>query len=197
METMLSVFLGVGLAAACGFRIFIPLLIMSIASLSGQLALSPEFEWIATYPALAAFTIATIFEVAAYYIPWIDNLLDAIAIPAATIAGTIVMASAVSDVSPFMKWALAVIVGGGVAGTIQGFTSITRIASTATTGGLGNPVVSTAEAGGSIVMSILAITLPIVAVIAVVVIIFFAFRKIYVWLSRRNKLEPEPFIDSN
>ncbi len=194
---MLSVFLGVGLAAACGFRIFIPLLIMSIASLSGQLALSPEFEWIATYPALAAFTIATIFEVAAYYIPWIDNLLDAIAIPAATIAGTIVMASAVSDVSPFMKWALAVIVGGGVAGTIQGFTSITRIASTATTGGLGNPVVSTAEAGGSIVMSILAITLPIVAVIAVVVIIFFAFRKIYVWLSRRNKLEPEPFIDSN
>ena len=197
METMLSVFLGVGLAAACGFRIFIPLLIMSIASLSGQLALSPEFEWIATYPALAAFSIATIFEVAAYYIPWIDNLLDTIAVPAATIAGTIVMASAVSDVSPFMKWALAVIVGGGVAGTIQGFTSITRIASTATTGGLGNPVVSTAEAGGSIIMSILAITLPIVAVIAVVVIIFFAFRKIYGWLSRKNKLEPEPYIDSN
>ena len=110
---------------------------------------------------------ATIFEVAAYYIPWVDNLLDTIAIPAATIAGTIVMASAVSDVSPFMKWALAVIVGGGVAGTIQGFTSITRIASTATTGGVGNPVVSTVEAGGSIVMSILAIALPVVAVIAV------------------------------
>jgi hypothetical protein len=173
--------LGVGLSAACGFRIFVPLLIMSIASLSGQLVLSPEFDWIATYPALAAFSIATLFEVAAYYIPWADNLLDTIAVPAAT----------VSEMSPFLQWGLAVIVGGGVAGTVQGFTSITRIASTVTTGGLGNPVVSTVEAGGSIVMSILAITLPVVAVIAVGVIIFFAFRKIYGWLSRRNKLQTQ------
>ncbi len=191
METMLSIFLGVGLAAACGFRIFVPFLVMSIAALTGQLSLSPEFEWIATYPALAAFSIATLFEVAAYYIPWVDNLLDAIAIPAATVAGTIVMASAVSDVSPFLQWGLAIIVGGGVAGTVQGFTSITRIASTATTGGMGNPVVSTAEAVGSVVMSILAITLPIVAVFAVVVLIFFAFRKLYGWLSRRNKLQTQ------
>lgn len=191
METMLSIFVGVGLSAACGFRIFVPLLIMSIASLSGQLVLSPEFDWIATYPALAAFSIATLFEVAAYYIPWVDNLLDTIAVPAATVAGTIVMAAAVSEMSPFLQWGLAVIVGGGVAGTVQGFTSITRIASTVTTGGLGNPVVSTVEAGSSVVMSILAITLPVVAVIAVVVIIFFAFRKIYGWLSRRNKLQTQ------
>jgi len=191
METMLSIFVGVGLAAACGFRIFVPLLVMSIASLTGQIALAPEFEWIATYPALAAFSIATLFEVAAYYIPWLDNLLDTIAVPAATVAGTIVMASAVSEMTPFLKWGLAVIVGGGVAGTVQGFTSIVRLASTATTGGLGNPAVSTVEAGGSVVMSILAITLPVVAVIAVVVILFFAFRKIYGWLSRRNKLQTQ------
>jgi hypothetical protein len=190
METMLSIFLGVGLAAACGFRIFVPLLVMSIASLTGQLTLSSDFEWIATYPSLAAFSIATIFEIAAYYIPWVDNLLDTIAVPAAIVAGTIVMASAVSDMSPFLQWALAIIVGGGVAGTVQGFTSITRISSTATTGGVGNPVVSTAEAGGSLVMSILAIALPIVAAVLVMVIIFFAFRKIYGWLYRRNKLEP-------
>ena len=191
MEIMLSIFVGVGLSAACGFRIFVPLLIMSIASLSGQLTLSPEFEWIATYPALAAFSIATLFEISAYYIPWIDNLLDTIAVPAATVAGTIVMVSAVSEMAPFLKWGLAVIVGGGVAGTIQGFTSITRIASTVTTGGLVNPIVSTAEAGGSIILSILALTLPVVAVIAVVVIIFFAFRKIYRWLARRNKLQAQ------
>jgi len=191
METMLSIFVGVGLSAACGFRIFVPLLIMSIASLSGQLTLSPEFAWIGTYPALAAFSIATLFEISAYYIPWIDNLLDTIAVPAATVAGTIVMASAVSEMAPFLKWGLAVIVGGGVAGTIQGFTSITRIVSTATTGGLGNPIVSTAEAGGSIIMSILALTLPVVAVIVVVVIIFFASRKIYRWLARRNKLQAQ------
>ena len=191
METMLSIFVGVGLAAACGFRIFVPLLVMSIASLTGQIELAPEFGWIATYPALAAFSIATLFEVAAYYIPWLDNLLDTIAVPAATVAGTIVMASAVSEMTPFLKWGLAVIVGGGVAGTVQGFTSIARLASTATTGGLGNPAVSTVEAGGSVVLSILAITLPVVAVIAVVVILFFASRKIYGWLSRRNKLQAQ------
>lgn len=190
METLMSVFVGVGLSAACGFRVFVPLLVMSVASLTGQMALSPEFEWIGTYPALAAFAIATIFEIAAYYIPWVDNLLDTIAIPAATVAGTIVMASAVSEMSPFFKWALAVIVGGGVAGTVQGFTTITRIASTATTGGLGNPVVSTVEAGGSLLMSILAIAVPVLAVIAAAVIIVFAFRKIYSWLAGRNRLQP-------
>lgn len=191
METLLSIFVGVGLSAACGFRIFVPLLVMSIASLTGNLTLASEFEWIGTYPALAAFGIATLFEIAAYYIPWIDNLLDTIAIPAATVAGTIVMASAVSEMSPFLKWALAVIVGGGVAGTVQGFTSITRIASTATTGGVGNSIVSTAEAGGSIVMSILAIGVPVLAALAVLVILFFAVRKIYGWLFKRNRLQTQ------
>lgn len=191
METLLSIFVGVGLSAACGFRIFVPLLVMSIASLTGNLTLAPDFEWIGTYPALAAFAIATLFEIAAYYVPWIDNLLDTVAIPAATVAGTIVMASAVSEMSPFLKWALAVIVGGGVAGTIQGFTSITRIASTATTGGVGNPVVSTVEAGGSIAMSILAIAVPVLAALAVLVIIFFAVRKIYGWLFKRNRLQTQ------
>jgi hypothetical protein len=191
METLLSIFVGVGLSAACGFRIFVPLLVMSIASLTGNLTLAPDFEWIGTYPAMAAFAIATLFEIAAYYVPWIDNLLDTIAIPAATVAGTIVMASAVSEMSPFLKWALAVIVGGGVAGTVQGFTSITRIASTATTGGVGNSVVSTVEAGGSIVMSILAIAVPVLAALAVLVIIFFAVRKIYGWLFKRNRLQTQ------
>jgi len=190
MDTLLSVFVGVGLSAACGFRVFVPLLVMSVASLTGQMTLSPEFGWIGTYPALAAFTIATIFEIAAYYIPWVDNLLDTVAVPAATVAGTIVMASAVSEMSPFLKWALAVIVGGGVAGTIQGFTTITRIASTATTGGLGNPVVSTVEAGGSLLMSVLAIAIPVLAAIGAAVIIIFAVRKIYSWIAGRNRLQP-------
>ncbi|MFI5323390.1 MAG: DUF4126 domain-containing protein [Thermodesulfobacteriota bacterium] len=189
METLLSILVGFGLSAACGFRVFIPLLVMSIASLSGHMTLAPEFHWIATYPALVAFSIATIFEIGAYYIPWVDNLLDAVAIPAAIVAGTIVMASAVSDTSPFLKWALAIIVGGGVAGTVQGFTTVTRIASTATTGGLGNPVISTIEAGGSLLMSILAIAVPTLAVIGVFAIIFFASKKLYSWISKRNGYE--------
>ncbi len=188
MDTLLAVFLGVGLSAACGFRIFFPLFIMSIASISGNLELSQGFEWIATYPALVTFGIATLFEILAYYIPWVDNLLDAIAIPAAITVGVIVMAAAVGDMNPLLKWTLAVIVGGGIAGTVQGFTGIVRLASSATTGGLGNPVVSTMEAGGSFILSILAIFLPIVAFIAVLILMLFAIRKVYSRLFRKKQL---------
>jgi len=188
MDTLLAVFLGVGLSAACGFRIFFPLFIMSIASISGNLGLSQGFEWIATYPALITFGIATLFEILAYYIPWVDNLLDAIATPAAIAAGVIVMAAAVGDMNPLLKWTLAVIVGGGIAGTVQGFTGLVRLASSATTGGLGNPVVSTMEAGGSFILSILAIFLPIVAFIVVLILMLFAIRKVYSRLFRKKQL---------
>lgn len=188
MDTLLAVFLGVGLSAACGFRIFFPLFIMSIASISGNLELSQGFEWIATYPALITFGIATLFEILAYYIPWVDNLLDAIATPAAITAGVIVMAAVVGDINPLLKWTLAVIVGGVIAGTVQGFTGLVRLASSATTGGLGNPVVSTIEAGGSFILAILAIFLPIVAFIAVLILMLFAVKKIYSRLFRKKQL---------
>jgi uncharacterized membrane protein len=152
---------------------------MSIASLTGLITLSPSFEWIGTYPALVSFGTASILEISAYYIPWLDNILDTVATPTAFIAGTVVMASTVADMSPFIKWTLALIVGGGVAGSIQGFTSLTRITSSATTGGLGNPVLSTLEAGGSTVLSILSITLPILAGILVLGILYFAWKKLF------------------
>jgi len=83
METLFSVSAGVGLSAACGFRVFVPLLVMSIASLSGHLPLAHGFEWIGTYPALVSFAVATCVEVLGYYIPWVDHALDTIATPAA------------------------------------------------------------------------------------------------------------------
>src|SRR6266404_582426 len=98
METLLSICVGIGLSAACGFRVFVPLLVMSIAALSGHLTLAHGFEWIGSYPALVAFAVATCLEIAGYYIPWVDNLLDTIATPAAIIAGTIITAAMVTDV---------------------------------------------------------------------------------------------------
>src|SRR5580765_6236286 len=96
MDTLTSIFLGIGLSAACGFRVFVPMLVMSVASLSGHLTLAPGFQWIATYPALITFSVATAVEIAGYYIPWLDHLLDTMATPAAVIAGTIITASMVS-----------------------------------------------------------------------------------------------------
>jgi hypothetical protein len=163
MENLLSICVGIGLSAACGFRIFVPLLVMSIASLSGHLSLSHGFEWIGTYPALFAFSAATCLEVAGYYIPWVDHLLDTMATPAAIVAGTIVSATAVSDLSPFLRWTLAVVAGGGAAGLVQGATVMTRGASTVTTAGFANPLVATLELGGATITSVLAILMPVLA----------------------------------
>ncbi|HTL59497.1 MAG TPA: DUF4126 domain-containing protein [Candidatus Limnocylindrales bacterium] len=181
METLLSICVGIGLSAACGFRVFVPLLVMNIAALSGHLTLAHGFEWVGSYPALVAFSVATALEIGGYYIPWVDHFLDTVATPAAIIAGTIVTASIVSDVSPFLKWTLAVIAGGGAAGLIQGTTVLARGASTVTTGGLGNPLIATLELGGATVTSFLAIVAPILAVLLICGLLFvlggIAFRK--------------------
>lgn len=162
-EAVLSVLIGVGLAAACGFRIFVPLLVASIASMAGHLELSEGFQWIGTWPALVAFGLASVLEIAAYYIPWLDNLLDSIATPAAIIAGILVVAACITDMSPFLRWTLAVVAGGGAAGGVQALTVTTRGASTATTGGAANPAVSTVEAGSAAAVSTLSVTVPILA----------------------------------
>jgi hypothetical protein len=178
MQGLMAVFVGIGLSATCGFRIFVPLLGMSIAHHAGHITLSHGFEWIGSWPATIAFAVAMIIEVIAYYIPWVDNLLDTIATPAAVVAGTIITASMVVDVAPLLRWPLAVIAGGGIAGLIQGSSVLVRGTSSATTAGAGNPVVSTGELLASIVGTIVSIVLPVVAIVLVALIMFLIFRRI-------------------
>ena len=178
METLLGLCIGIGLSAACGFRVFVPLLGMSIGSLSGHLELTSGFGWIGTWPALVAFLVATILEIGTYYIPWLDNLVDTIATPCAVVAGTIVTASMFGDVSPFLQWALAIIAGGGVAGVVQAGTVTVRAASLGTTGGLGNIVVSTGELVASVLITFLAIVVPVVCICVVLVLGYKAIRRL-------------------
>lgn len=181
METILSLLIGIGLSAACGFRVFVPLLVVSIASHSGHLTLAKSFSWMGSDAALIAFAVATALEIAAYYVPWLDNLLDSIASPAAVVAGTIITASLITDMSPFLKWTLAVIAGGGAAGLVQSATVVTRGASTVGTGGLANPILATAELGGSAITSLGALVVPALTVAliaaAMVIVGFKVFRK--------------------
>ena len=187
METLLSICVGIGLSAACGFRVFVPLFVMSVASRAGHLTLSPPFEWIGTYPALIAFAIATCVEIAGYYLPWVDNLLDMIATPAAIIAGVIVMASTVYGMTPFLKWALAIIAGGGLAAIVQVGTGVARGATAVTTAGVGNPFVATMEVGGAMTLSLLAIGLPVLAGLVVLGLLGFGARKV---LERQRRYSP-------
>jgi hypothetical protein len=189
METFLSICVGIGLSAACGFRVFVPLLAMNIACLSGHLTLGHGFEWIGSYPALLTFSVATCLEIAGYYIPWVDHFLDTIATPVAIIAGTIVTASVVTDMSPFLKWTLAAIAGGGAAGLVQGTTVVTRAASGITTAGLGNPIVSTLELGGAVITSLLAILIPVAAVACIAGLLVIFGRQLF---RKARALQPTP-----
>lgn len=177
MDTMFTIAVGLGLSAASGFRAFVPMLVMSLAARSGHLTLAPGMEWIAGDAALAVLTTATVAEITAYYIPWLDNLLDTIATPTAVIAGTLMTASVLTDLSPLLRWALAVIIGGGTAGITQGSTAVLRLASLAMTGGLGNPILATAELLGAITVAVLAILAPLIALGIVIALVTMAVRK--------------------
>jgi hypothetical protein len=176
MDTLLSVLLGIGLSAACGFRIFVPFLLAGIAARTGHLMLGPSFGWMAGTPALIVLSVATVVEIGAYYIPWLDHVLDILATPAAVLAGVVMSASVVTGLDPMMKWTLALIAGGGIAGTVQALTVGTRKVSLVTTGGLGNPVVSTLELFGSVFLTVLAIALPLVAFAVIAWALFFGVR---------------------
>ncbi|MDG2308607.1 MAG: DUF4126 domain-containing protein [Candidatus Binatia bacterium] len=183
MNEFLSICLGVGLAAACGFRVFVPFLAVSLAARGGLVALAPDFHWITTDPALVAFGVATTLELLAYQIPWVDNVLDTVASPAAVVAGVLLSASTISGMDPSLRWGLALVAGGGIAGIFQGATALARVGSTLGTGGLANPLLGLFESGTAILMVLVALFLPVVALVGVIAGTVFAVRRL---LARRR-----------
>jgi hypothetical protein len=177
MDAFLSIALGIALAAATGFRVFVPLLAAGLAARAGWIPLTDTFAWLATTPALLMLGTAAVLETFAYFIPGVDHVLDVLASPVAVVAGVIASASVMTDISPTVMWPLAIIAGGGVAGLTKGSAAVVRAKTGITTAGLGNPIVSTAETTGSIVLSVLALLLPALALAAIVVLL--------VWLTRK------------
>lgn len=175
-ETIISICLGIGLAASAGFRVFLPLFALSLASYFNVWELNESWQWAGSLAAVITLGVATIVEILAYYIPFVDNVLDAIAIPLATVAGTAVMVSTVADLSPIVTWTLAIIAGGGTAAAIKSASGVTRLTSSVSTAGIANPVVSTVETTTSVVMSVVSIFLPVVALVLVIVVFYIIFK---------------------
>ncbi|GAB3643519.1 DUF4126 domain-containing protein [Spirosoma arcticum] len=190
IDWITSACIGVGLAACCGFRVFVPLLIASAATKLGIIGTMDGFEWISGWPALTGLALATVFELGAYYIPWLDNALDTVATPLSIAAGTLLSTSFLNIDTPILQWGLGLMLGGSSAGVVQAGTSLLRLGSTATTGGLGNPVVATGENVASLGLSILTVLLPLVAVIVVGVVVVFIISQLLtkrkVWFTRRT-----------
>jgi hypothetical protein len=191
METIVGILIGIALSAACGFRVFVPLLVLGIAGRAGHVPLAGDAHWITATPALIALGTATVVEIVAYYVPWLDHALDTVATPAAVLAGVFATAAVVGNLPPVLRWGLALIAGGGAAGTVQGATVLARLKSGTLTAGLANPVVATAELTGSVVTSVLAVLAPLFAVALIVlllVLIYRTTRKFF--FGRRRAMEP-------
>lgn len=180
--TIISICLGIGLAASAGFRVFVPLFAVSLSAYFGLLPLNDSLTWVASTPALIILGIASIAEAIAYLIPFVDNLLDSIAVPLAGVAGTLVMAASLADMSPEVTWALAIIAGGGAAATIKGTSAVGRAVSTGTTAGVANPVISVGETGTAIGLSVLALFAPLLAGIAGLILLVGI-----IWLAMKLK----------
>ena len=172
---LISAFIGIGLAAATGFRIFLPMFAVSLASFMLLIPQNENFQWLSGLPTLIATGIAMIVEILAYYIPFVDHLLDTISIPLATVAGSVMFASQFTELGTFPQWALALIAGGGTAAAISSGFAGTRAASTATTGGFGNSVVATTETAGAGLMSFLALAAPVIAFVVAVLLLIAVF----------------------
>lgn len=197
MNELLALFVGISLAAACGFRVFVPLFIASLAT-NGNVELfkeadligmlGPEYDWLGSNPVTLALGIATILEIGSYYIPWLDNALDSVATPASIVAGTFIVSAAMPEMmgDGFFKWLIAVIAGGGSAGLVQSTSVLLRGTSTATTAGVGNPAISTAELAGSILTSVLAILLPTIATVVVLALIVSVIYTIIHFIKKRK-----------
>ena len=190
-DLVVSIALGIGLAAAAGFRVFLPLLVMSAAGVTGNLPLSEGFAWLATPTALAMLSVAAALEVLAYYIPGVDNVLDALAAPAAVIAGVIASAAVMTDLPPLIRWTTAVIAGGGAAGLIHGTSAAIRASSTAATGGLGNFLIATTEVAGGFFLAFLALVAPLAA-LAIVLFIGLVALRLLRRLFRRAPVTNKP-----
>lgn len=174
-----AVALGIGLSACCGFRIFIPLLVASIGAYFKWIPVNQGMDWLGTVPAMLSFGTAAIFEVAAYYIAFIDNLLDTIAAPLAILAGTLIAATVlpIGEFDPMLKWGLGILAGGATAGTIQVGSGLLRLLSTKTTAGLGNSVIASGENLAAITGSVGSLLLPVImAIIMLAIAIFLGFR---------------------
>lgn len=185
----LAACVGLGLSAACGFRVFVPLLVMGVAQRAGMMQMSTSWDWVGSDWAIATLGVATALEVGAYYVPWLDNALDAVATPASVVAGAVAGAWAmghIQSMDPSVQWSLGIIGGGGTAASVQVVTVGTRALSSITTGGIANPVVSTAENAVSTALALMAVIVPPLALVVVVLMVWWLTKLV---MRRRRRGE--------
>lgn len=179
--------LAIGLSAACGFRIFIPPLTYGIFYKANLVELSDSWSWIGNDWVILLFALATIFELMATFIPYIDNLLDIISTPVSILAGTILASSVLSDLDPSLQWILSIICGVGVTGSFQLSTVTMRGMSTFFSGGIFNPVFAFVEDILAFFIAVSTILIPSLGLIIIIGIFIFFLIKKKEFRKRKNR----------
>jgi uncharacterized protein DUF4126 len=158
--------------------VFVPLLLTGLAARLGYIRLTSGMAWLDSDPALVALATATVLEIGAYYVPWLDHVLDVAATPAAITAGVIATAAVTPELPPLLRWTLAIVAGGGAAGVVHAGTALVRLQSSALTLGVGNPVLATGELSGAVILSGLALLAPVLAAAVGIAVLVFVARRL-------------------
>ncbi len=191
LQLLESTGLGLGLGVAAGFRVVVPFWVLSAAALLGHLELTSGVTWLGSSTAFVSLSIALVVEILAYSVPWLDNVIDTVALPVAAVAGTLLMAIAANQLDPFAQWSVAIVAGGGVAATVKGLNGLTRLVSTATTGGATNLIIAGVELIGAIVLSLLALVAPILMFVLVLAFFVLLVRFVIKAFYRSKKAVPD------
>ena len=179
---IMATLMGISLAAASGFRVFLPPFLLSLAARFNVVwfldidLIGTQFEFFTSTLSIVVLGIATVAEFAAFYAPWVDSALDTIATPASIVAGVAMTAIVLEGNEPIIQWTIAIVAGGGVAATIQSATVATRGLSSTFTFGLGNSAVATGENVASVALTLIAILIPFLSALFVLLIVALLLR---------------------
>jgi hypothetical protein len=182
MELLSGLLSSLGLSGAAGLNAYVPLLVVGLLSRLGVMHLNGPFDLLANPWVLLAVGVLGVLDFVGDKIPGVDSALHLVGGLINTAAGAVLFAAqtGVADVPPALSLALGVIVAGGVHAT----RTAVRPVATATTGGLGNPLVSTLEDGTSLLLSLLAVFMPVLAVLLLAAVILVAYR---LWTRLRGR----------
>ncbi len=192
IQAIAATALGIALAACCGFRVFLPMLVAGLVSRFQLFHFSDSFQWLSTTPALICLGAATVLEITAYYVPFIDNILDTIAAPAAAIAGTLLATSVIPIDNEWMKWIIGIVAGGGGAGLVSAGTGLLRLLSSKTTLGAGNAVVATGENTAALGGALLSFLIPVVMAVIFLLLFIWVIKKILNRFRTRTVKHKQP-----
>jgi len=185
-----TIAMGIALSATAGFRVFVPMLAAAVSGHFNIIHLPPDMGWLSSWTSIICFATAAVAEIAAYYIPFIDNLLDTIATPLSVAAGTLLAFSILplSGQEPIVRWGLSFLAGGSTAGTIQLGTGLLRLLSSKATIGTGNAVVATTENAAAVTSSLLSFVIPVMVALLLLILCVWVVARLFKRITRRRPL---------